>query len=253
MTIVRHKRALCIGIITIPLKTQYGNTHIMKTYVDWFENMGVTVIPIPYNTTEHEKYFNMVNGLFIPGEKRGINDFDNNRIIIKCISTFLLLSLREYFPIWGTCFGFQALICLIAGFTKLKDHPAQGVYPVHISNSRLFKNIHSKHLLQTQHNHDYGISVEDFIKNHHLRRFYTISSTSIDNNNKEYITSIEAKYYPIYGTAWHPERHDPNQFICWFFISELKKNTHICAPFTKLTLRTNRCIHEIDGLLCYYF
>ena len=48
-------------------KTKYGDAHIMKAYVDWFEERGVRVIPIPYDTTQHEAYFQMVNGLFIPG------------------------------------------------------------------------------------------------------------------------------------------------------------------------------------------
>ena len=74
MYTVRHKtnkrnQSLCVGIITIPhmKKTKYGQSHIMKPYVDWFEERGVRVIPIPYDTTEHETFFNMVNGLFIPG------------------------------------------------------------------------------------------------------------------------------------------------------------------------------------------
>ena len=74
MNAVRHKtskrnQSLCVGIITIPHanKTKYGDSHIMKPYVDWFEERGVRVIPIPYDTTKHEMYFHMVNGLFIPG------------------------------------------------------------------------------------------------------------------------------------------------------------------------------------------
>lgn len=48
MYAVRHKtnkrhQPLCIGIITIPhlKKVKYGQTHIMKPYVDWFEERGV--------------------------------------------------------------------------------------------------------------------------------------------------------------------------------------------------------------------
>ena len=42
--------------------------------------------------------------------------------------------------------------------------------------------------------------------NDHLRRFYNILGTSIDDKGKEYVAAIEAKYYPIYGVQWHPER-----------------------------------------------
>ena len=43
----------------------------MKTYVDWFINRGVQVVLIPYDTKDHEMYFNMVHGLLIPGGETG--------------------------------------------------------------------------------------------------------------------------------------------------------------------------------------
>ena len=135
MNAIRHKtnkrgQSLCIGILTIPhlKKTKYGTTHIMKPYVDWFEERGVRVIPIPYDTTQHEMFFNMVNGLFIPGGETTF--IVKNKTFLVSIQKFFELSLAkdEYFPIWGNCFGFQMLMFLIGGFTKLKGYLAQGLY-----------------------------------------------------------------------------------------------------------------------------
>ena len=198
-----------VGILTTPdTKT--------KKYVEWLKMKNVDVVIIPHDTTEHEKYFMMINGLLIPGNRRGINKFDAT--IMNCISTFLLLSLYDYFPIWGTCFGFQALICLIGGFKKLKKYKLVGLHPIYAKKSRIFpRNL----TLKTHHDHDYGISVDDFNNNSHLRRFFTICAT-----DREYVGAIEAKHYPIYGTAWHPELHDPNEIFSSFFISELKMNKH---------------------------
>jgi len=205
-----YKVKKCVGILTTP------DTKIKK-YVEWLKMKNINVVIIPHDTTEHETYFRMINGLLIPGTRRGINKFDTT--IMDCISTFLLLSLNDYFPIWGTCFGFQALICLIGGVKKLKKYKLVGLHPIHAKKSRIFPRNMG---LDTHHNHDYGISVEDFTNNSHLRRFFTICATT----DKEYVGAIEAKHYPIYGTAWHPELHDPNEHFSSFFISELKKNKH---------------------------
>ena len=206
-----YKVKKCVGILSTP------DTNIKK-YVEWFKKKNVNIIIIPYDTTEHETYFRMINGLLIPGNRRGINKFDAT--IMDCISTFLLLSLNDYFPIWGTCFGFQALICLIGGFKKLKKYKVVGLHPIHATKSRMFSHDMD---LKMHHNHDYGISVEDFTNNSDLRRFFTICATAGD---EEYIGAIEAKHFPIYGTSWHPELHDPTEHFSSFFISELKKNKH---------------------------
>lgn len=205
--------------------------HYKNSYIDWFLNNGVNVIIIPHDTKEHEKYFKMINGLVISGSIIGENRIIPKRIL-NCVSRFVLLSLHEYFPIWGTCFGLQLLACLIGGCNKLNIHYAKGLYPIKTFKSRMFTNFTShdiqylEHSKSTYHNHKFGFSVNDF-KNVHLKRFYNISATAIDDNNKEYVAAIEAKYYPIYGTQFHPERYNSGPFID-FFISELRKNKNVC-------------------------
>lgn len=274
MYAVRHKtnkrnQSLCIGIITIPhsKKTKYGKSHIMKPYVDWFEECGVRVIPIPYDTTEHEAYFNMVNGLFIPGGETSY--IIKNKTFIDSVTKFFELSLDkdEYFPIWGTCFGFELLLFLIGNFTKLKHYPADGFYPLHITaagyTSRMFRSFSTKYLHYLENhkscnnNHKYGISPIDFMNNEHLRRFYNILATSVAENGKEYVAAIEAKYYPIYGVQWHPERQRTTAPFVDFFISELKKNKHKCVPYPYLRncMQPHKCVQysEHKNLQCYFF
>lgn len=274
MYAVRHKtnkrhQPLCIGIITIPhlKKVKYGQTHIMKPYVDWFEERGVRVIPIPYDTAQHEMYFNMVNGLFIPGGETTY--IVKNKIFVDTVKTFFEMSLAEdeYFPIWGTCFGFELLIFLIGGFYKLKHYPARGFYPLHITSagytSRMFRSFPQPYLHYLENhkscnnNHEFGISPTDFNNNDHLRRFYNTLATSKDNNGKEYVAAIESKYYPVYGVQWHPERQRTTAHFVDFFISELKKNKHKCIPypFLRNLIKPHKCIQypEHKNLLCYFF
>jgi gamma-glutamyl hydrolase len=274
MYAVRHKtnkrnQSLCVGIITIPhmKKTKYGQSHIMKPYVDWFEERGVRVIPIPYDTTEHETFFNMVNGLFIPGGETGF--IMKNKNFVDSVTKFFELSLArdEYFPIWGTCFGFEMLMFLIGGFTKLKRYPAHGFYPLQITEagfkSRMFRSFPTSYLHYLEHNkssnenHEFGISPTDFLQNDHLRRFYNILATSVDDKGKEYVAAIEAKYQPVYGVQWHPERQRTTGHFVDFFISELKKNKHKCVPYPYMrsVMRSHKCIQysEHKNLQCYFF
>jgi gamma-glutamyl hydrolase len=265
----KQHKTLCIGIITIPhmKNTKYGTSHIMKPYVDWFEDRNVRVIPIPYDTTQYDTYFHMVNGIFIPGGETTF--IMKNKTFINTVTTFFELSLTkdEYFPIWGTCFGFELLMFLIGGFTKLKQYPAQGFYPLHITNdgynSKMFKSFPKQYLHHLEYNkscnnnHEYGISPNDFLKNVNLRYFYNILATSVDNNGNEYVAAIEGKMYPVYGVQWHPERQKTTGPFVDFFISELKKNKHKCSThsYLPLCIKPHKCIqyNEHKNQLCYFF
>jgi len=275
-TVLRHtiksipkvEDSLCVGILTLPhsrrtRKTEHG--HIMKSYVDWFENQGVKVIPVPYDTVNHETYFHMINGLFIPGTDKGFDVM--NKTLIKTVTRFFELSLRpgEYFPIWGTCFGFQLLTMLVSGNTILKRYEADGRFPIHITTdgkrSRMMQGF-SKHYRAYLENspstlqyHDYGISPTDFLANAHLRRFYRILATSLDHQGREYVAAIEGKYYPIYGVQGHPERQKRSAPFLSFFLSELQKNTHRAnVPFMRSMYTAEKCVYDKEkNELCYFF
>ena len=280
MYAVRHKtikvhNTPCVGILTIPhsKKTKYGNSHIMKAYVDWFEERGVRVIPIPYDTTEHEAYFKRINGLFIPGGDTPY--IIKQQAFFDTVTRFFELSFQqgEYFPIWGTCFGFEMLMFVVGGFTRLKRYDAHGLFPITFTQegrtSHMFGSMRPSYLnyletrKSTSQNHEYGISVADFLANDHLRRFYNILATSVGEDGKECIAAIEGKYYPIYGVQWHPERQRSGGHFADFFVSELKKNKHHCfrhgqgydLGHKRVLPLPHKCVQypEHKGLLCYFF
>ena len=262
------QHSLCVGIITVPYEQQQKHSndvsHVMKSYVDWFEQHGIRVLPIPYNTPEPDTYFQLINGLFISGGNMPF--IMKHTSFIKTVTRFFELSLQkgEYFPIWGSCFGFELLMFLIGRFTTLKQYDAHGLYPTTITNSSRMLHGFSKRYLHylehnksTMHNHFYGISPEDFIQNSHLRRFYNIIATSVDNEGKTFVNMIEAKYYPIYGVQFHPERQKTTSAFLDFFISELRKNTHKCIaiPSLRVYQPLQKCItyRENKKVLCYMF
>jgi gamma-glutamyl hydrolase len=269
------QRPICVGIITIPhqKKVKHGSSHVMKTYVDWFIQRGIQVVLIPYDTTEHEMYFNMVHGLLIPGGETGF--IVNNPSFMNSVTRFIELSLqpRVYFPIWGTCFGFETLLFVIGGFTKLKRYPADGLYPITLTEkgraSRMFRSFSPRYLRflekepSTLQHHDYAISLDDFMKKPYLSQFYNILATSMDSKGQEYVAAIESPYYPIYGVMWHPERQSNAGAFADFFLSELRKNKRKPVPSSFLFSSTSKLAHylphyctqykQLGHYICYFF
>ena len=266
----RKKQSFCcVGILTIPhsKKVKQGTSHIMKAYVDWLEERGVRVLPIPYDTKEHEVYFYQINGLLIPGGETVY--ILKNEAFVHSVTRFVELSFQkgEYFPIWGTCFGFQSLLHVIGDIPSFQKHPNHGVTPLHITkegrHSRMFASFTKRYLHyleaypSTSNNNEYGISPREFEDNPHLRRFFRVVTTSIDENGQEYVSTIEGAYYPVYGVQWHPERQNTTGQFVDFFVSELKKNKHVCKgiPFVRGTVQAHRCVQypEHKNLHCYFF
>jgi hypothetical protein len=50
----------------------------------------------------------------------------------------------------------------------------------------------------------FGLSPEKMISNGALADFFRVLTTTPDQNGKIYVSSVEARNYPIYGTQWHP-------------------------------------------------
>jgi len=243
---------------------RYGHSHLMKSYIDWIESNGASILVIPYDTPHIDLFFERINGLFIHGGDTLY--IIKNKIFMKNIIRLFELSIQgnEYFPIWGTCCGFQLLMILFGNCT-LSNHRSYQHTSIQLTeegrNSRLFSHVSSTYLHQlenekgTKHSHKLGISVNTFLKNPHLRRFYDILATSIDENGREYVASIEAKHYPIYGVTWHPEHDIKGNVFIHFFLSECKKNKHssITMPPVNSYMKTHTCIQEYKKEDCYFF
>uniref|UniRef100_A0A3B4W948 folate gamma-glutamyl hydrolase n=1 Tax=Seriola lalandi dorsalis TaxID=1841481 RepID=A0A3B4W948_SERLL len=94
-----------------------GSSYIAASYVKYLEGSGARVVPIRINRTEEEyaKIFSSINGLLLPG---GDVDLQTSQFS-RAAKIFYSLALKandagDYFPIWGTCQGFQQLSVLTA-------------------------------------------------------------------------------------------------------------------------------------------
>lgn len=91
--------------------------------------------------------------------------------------------------------------------------------------------------------HFWSLSVKNFTSNPELKNFYKVLTTNTDNQGVEFISTMEAHRYPVYGIQWHPEKnpyewdlkknipHSSNAVkVAWymadFFVNEARKNWH---------------------------
>ena len=125
----------------------------------------------------------------------------------------------RYFPVWGTCLGYQAILTVVTNHTKVignsnvKYASLKLNFTEEAKNSRLFKNldpalaaaVSEKHL--TYHEHEKGIPLSYFNDDSFgLSKFFNLLGTAIDLDNIPIVSVIEHKTLPIYGVAFHPEK-----------------------------------------------
>ena len=241
----------------------------MKAYVDAFEQLGVVVIHVPYDTPHPELYYEILNGLVIPG---GDTEFLlQNKHFMGTIRRFLELSVRpkEFFPLWGVCAGFEILLSLIGGWKSFEPIPDQQrrrlTWTEEGKRSRLYKWLgvteaeRFERGARAAQNHEFGVSPQRFEGNGRLRRFYCVLATARNQEGIEYIAAVEARKWPIYGVQWHPERQEHGKAFSRFFVSEMRKCPHSGMPFSipslGETMNTHKCVQypEHAGRDCYFF
>ncbi|MEQ2248548.1 hypothetical protein ILYODFUR_020122, partial [Ilyodon furcidens] len=166
---------------------------------------------------EYIRTFNSINGLLLPGGNVDIQTSQFSR----AARIFYNLALKandagDYFPIWGTCQGFQQLSVLTAGknlltLTNTKAVALPLILTPAAQSSRLFRNF-PKDVLQSLANenitsnfHSWSLSIQNYTRNAKLKRFYRVLSTNSDGE-KEFISTMEAYRYPFYAVQWHPEK-----------------------------------------------
>ncbi|CAJ1050807.1 gamma-glutamyl hydrolase-like [Xyrichtys novacula] len=231
-------------------------SYIAASYVKYLEGAGARVVPIRINRTEEEykKIFFSINGLLLPG---GDVDIQTSQFT-RAAKFFYELALKannngDFFPIWGTCQGFQQLTVFTANknlltLTNTKSVALPLTFTPAANSSRLFQSF-PKDLMQslseeniTANFHSWSLSIQNFTRNSKLKKFYKVLSTNNDGK-REFISTMEAKHYPFYAVQWHPEKtpfewiNKPGMvhttsavaasfYTARFFISEAMKSQH---------------------------
>lgn len=251
-----------IGILTHPgdgasgrLSNATNASYIAASYVKFVESAGARVIPIIYNESSRviEEKLGLVNGVLFTGgwAQTGLY-FDTAKMIFEKVLE--KNDVGDHFPLYAICLGFELLSMIISKNNDIlerfnaKDQATTLQFTENaIIEDSVFQRF-SPELLKklstdclVMQNHQYGISPERFQKTSALSSFFMVLTTSTDEDEKEYISTVQAWKYPITGFQWHPEKNafewaktmiphsedaiQVTQNVANFFIREARKSS----------------------------
>ncbi|XP_064644098.1 gamma-glutamyl hydrolase-like [Lineus longissimus] len=249
-----------IGILlqeSYPEVLKHGDTYFQDSYVKWLQTGGAKVVPIRTNETVgyYTDLMGKINGVLLPG-----GDVDTMtsayakaaQIIYKLVIEFN--NAGSYFPLWGTCLGFEELMYLQTGKNLLTKCDAFDLMlPLEFTQSWLGTKLFIKaensiptdltRLNITANYHENCTTLDSFKASPELSGFFRLVSTNKDRNGLDFVSMMEAYKYPIYGNQWHPEmnpfdmsykEHVPHtlqsvqasQYLATFFVDEARKSDH---------------------------
>ncbi|XP_056155611.1 gamma-glutamyl hydrolase [Lampris incognitus] len=246
-----------IGVLAQEVLAPQPNmtSYIAASYVKFLESAGARVVPIMVNQTleEYKTLFNSINGVLYPGGGVSIISSGYERAARIFYELAIEANSRgDHFPVWGTCLGFEQLIYLTSGKLLLSHTNTSGValpliFTNESSKSRLFRGFPAEVLEAlaseplTENSHQWSLTVQSYNDNEELKRFYKILSTNTDGR-VEFVSTVEANDFPIYGTQWHPEKnafewtrpyipHSPAAikttfYMADFLVNEARKSLH---------------------------
>lgn len=246
-----------IGILTQPYQSDSSPySYIAASYVKYLESAGARVVPIFHNSTKAQlqSLFNQINGILFPGggsDLNGTTVYQAGEFLYK-----LALDANNrgiHFPIMGHCMGFELLAMISSrDMDILEREEADDIsMPLNFTaaarQSRMFADA-PQWLMDifatkpvTMNFHHWGVGVKRWYQNQNLADFYDVLSVNDDIHGSTFISTVEAKKYPIYGLQWHPEKngfewnaashinHSPEaihamQYMADFTVGEARKN-----------------------------
>lgn len=279
-----------VGIFSQPSHSHAGTCggdclYIAASYVKFIESAGARVVPINYyaDETELSTLFKSLNGFLFPG---GGNDFPPTAQYIWD-KTIEANDKGDFMPLQGTCLGFEWLLIAATRNQSILDPqypnqmdahnlsipleftaaaPTSRLYAQTTWGGSLYTILETENV--TLNNHHYGIYPSHFMNTPALSSFFSVLSTNKDRKGTEFVSSIEAFNYPIYGVQWHPEKnifewgmtdegipkeainHSPHgvevaEYMADFFVQQCRNSTH---KFANAAQETNALIYNYPAV-----
>ena len=188
-----------------------GKSYIAASYIRHLEAAGAKVIPIHthYKDAELRDLFKAINGILLPGGGASLTDssyIHNARLLHE-----MAIDANErgdYFPIWGTCLGFEALLTMCGGLAVLGDCDATDL-PLPLTttsdaeDSKIFSSV-PKSVLQSfaskqvkYHFHKKFIAKDSFVGSEALNAKYRVLAYDKDRENNTFVSLVEGKFFTI--------------------------------------------------------
>jgi len=207
---------------------EYAGSYLAASYVKSVESAGARVVPVLID--QPREYYELLgrslNGFLFPG---GATDLHNTTGFARSARHIYEIVERsnargEPLALWGTCLGFEMLNVLIAGGSVDRDPrtecqsedralPLTPAIPfADLLTTKLFRNMDPDlssamiHEPITVNFHHFCVTPQNFTR-FNISENYTLITTNMDDNGIKFVSSMEHKRYPIFGTQWHPEKN----------------------------------------------
>jgi gamma-glutamyl hydrolase len=192
--------------------------YIAASYVKYIESAGARVVPVSYNANKSqlEFLFASLNGFLFPG---GASNFPESAQYIFDL-TVAANDRGEYSPLWGTCLGFEWLLCAAARNASILDAIPGAMnltlplrFTAAAAGSRLLAAAgpRLRRILATRavafNFHRFGIRAAALRRAPALAAMFAVLTTSDGADGVPFVSTMESRRYPIYGTQWHPEKN----------------------------------------------
>ena len=226
-----------VGILATPyIKNNTSNEVFFKeTLITFLKQNSIDYIIIPYNIKKSDlnKILYTIDGLLFSGSQ--IGNLYNNKYIKQHFLTqkyivrkikLLANNNNIIIPILAICHGYENMILIEKNYNLTKKNVNSAFINVSSFNDYKsipkFKNNKLGKLLKSNFNktkkliHNNALAIDP----KHRIQNYEIIATSLDKNNKEFITIVKHKKYPFFGYQGHPEINNTKLFSP--FISYVK-------------------------------
>ena len=231
-------KQITIGILSQPtsvtMKLQYYHpsenwTYVTGSYVDWIGSTGALPIFIPFDIDRERLEFILSNldGVLLPGGGADLKRPDN-----KALPTNYQLTVQfviewakkrndegKYYPIFGTCLGFENFVIAFAGQTSALEEDLDDENTAHSVQTNVnFDKSHfwgmvgldrAKKVFQTDsvyYTHSLGIRLTSWQKNKLLMDNFEVLATSNTKVGITFVALVEHKKYPFVANQWHAEK-----------------------------------------------
>jgi len=268
-----------IGILSLPCLPQIAahdcpswtgvnaTSYFAASYVKFLEAGGAKVVPI-FVTDSAEEVSELVlqlNGVLFTGGTEYFNStstyYSQVKNILSTLRRFHAENPSKSIPLWGTCLGFQAIVCavsktgpsILGGGYDVYNTPLAVNFTDYAKTARMFSppmpssyssSVYAKmeNEALTENHHGGGFDPTDFAADAYLAgNFSNIGNSYSAKSGKHFVTLIESQSQlglSWYGSQFHPEKPQyefttvqgvhsldsvfVNQYLTEFFVNECR-------------------------------